>query len=432
MLDIRRARLVDASTNIARTSRSPLWSYALSTSVTSRLSGGSRRSCLRKLENVSCRVLVAVVMCPALHAIELPHAESHRLVNVAARGATLGAWEESIRDTNFLPIPCGLVFEHPAELAEAGARDVFSERWQLNHAAHVQVLDGENIELADKPGSEFVERVFAGICNVRVMSRHPELLPPPSVAALLSTGKDSLKLCKLLRVSHCVSRVSHSLPRGERGQTRDSQVDPDLLSRLWERVLHLVEAKRHKISPGTVLCYRDCGGFARELAAPPDVKATDLGNCDVAVCRIPFETARGVFGGLLPVLALEAGELGAFREEVGVSCLQVPKRLLQRHTGDLVQELELRSLLLCGESSGRGVVVDRHAVLVTIRAETQRRIVGNTDATKRPSESRFLALARVEPECHACFHLQELYHSCKVCQPQTKAGLKPVVSTQNF
>lgn len=404
MLNIRRAQLFDASASIARRGRSLSATDVLSTSVTSRLSGGSRRSCLRKLKDIFCRVLVAVVMCSALHAIELPHVERHRLVDVPARRTPLGRREEAVGNADFFSIPACLVFKHPAKLAEAGACDVLGELPVSDHPAHVQILDGDHIELADESRRELIERVLTAVRDVRLMSRHLHLLRPPAVASLDATGENPLQLSELDRVLRRVSRVGDSFPRTQRRQSRDSQVDPDLPARLGERVLGLVEAKRHEILPVAVLGNRHCGWSARELAAPLDVKATDFGNCEVAVARIPFERIGSVLGGLLAVFGAETRIFGSLGEEVGERRLQMPQCLLLRRAGRLAQPRELGVLSVFRPRRAARAVVYRSARLEAVGAQPEREIEGMPRTAELPRQLPRLAVCWVETECLPCLH----------------------------
>lgn len=267
-------------------------------------------------------------MGSALHAVELADTHGHCRMDVPTSGATLRAWEEPVGDSDLFTVPHRLVFEHGAEDSKAGAADVLCERRQLDHSSNVQIFNAQDIELSNEPGGELVQRVLTSVRDAGVYLSYPQALTLPPLTFRFAACQHLLGASKPLGILRRVPRVGDPCPVGQSCQPRDSQVDPDRPSGLGERVLHLVEAKRHKVSPGAVLGYRDCGGSACELATPLDVKATDFGKGEVAVYRIPFESTGSELGGLSPVLALKARELRALSKEIGVSRLEVPQRLL--------------------------------------------------------------------------------------------------------
>lgn len=96
------------------------------------------------------------MLCATFNASELADIQGHLLVNVAARRASLTAWEEPIRNANFLAVPVGFVFQHRPEHAEAGATDVLGEAMVFDHATDVEVFDCQNIEPANQIGRQLV------------------------------------------------------------------------------------------------------------------------------------------------------------------------------------------------------------------------------------------------------------------------------------
>jgi hypothetical protein len=94
--DIRRVRLVDASTNIASAGRTPLWSYVFSTSF----NGLSDR----KLKNSFRGVFISVQMLAAVFAVELAHFQADAGVNVAAVVTPLATRKPTVSNAQLPPI----------------------------------------------------------------------------------------------------------------------------------------------------------------------------------------------------------------------------------------------------------------------------------------------------------------------------------------
>lgn len=341
MLNICRAGLVDASTSIASKGRCLGATDTLSASVTSRRSGGSWRACARKLEYILGRVLVAVVVLTTLYAIELTHVQRHGFVDVATSRASLTAREGTINDAKLSTIPRALVGEHPTELSETRTGDIFGKAVIAQHAKYVQIFDSQHIETANEFSSEFVETIFSTVGNVRMVPSDSYSLTLPSTAIFHSPVQHALQPGEFHGMSCRVSRIGDALSIRERGQPRDSQVDPDLHPGFMElRLVRFIQTKSHEVTTSTVLCYRNCARFTCDLAAPFDGEATDSGNRKVAISGIPPEAVGSVFCALLPALRSESRIFRSLGEEVRERCLQMPQCLLLRHGGAFEQESE--------------------------------------------------------------------------------------------
>ena len=422
MLDICRARLVDTSTSIARRGRS--------LGVTDMLSMSFNRLSTGKLKNVFRGILISVQMLAAVFAFELAHFQTKAAVYVSAGIAPPAAWEESVCYAQLAAIPGTLVSQHRTELPKAGATDMLCEFVVLDHAAHVQVLDCQNIEPAHQICGELVQCVLPAVGDLGVQTSHFQPLLIPTATALDATGENPLQSRQPCGVAGSVAWVGYSSAVTQGCQTANSKVNPDLASSLGERGLGwFIQTKTHEIASIPALGYRAGSRLARETATPFDMKPTDFGNCEVAVCRIPFETARMVFGGLLAVLGSKPWIGCPLGKEIGERSLQVPQCLLLWDAGRFTQKSKLAGITMFSPSRAAGVVIDRLAVFEAVRAEAQGKIVGVPDTAELPRQLPRLAVCRVASECHANFHLQESDTSCKVCQmlisTTEKAGLKP-------
>ena len=391
-------RLVDASTGLASASRSPKRSYKSSTSRF-RLSGG---------QEILRRVFVAVVVCAAFGTGKLADIQRHSFVNVPASRASFAAGEEPIRNANLFPVPRSLVLQHRTEHAEAGATDVLGQAVVANHATHVQILDCQNIELANQIGCQLAQTILAAVGNVRLMLGDFQLLPPPPITAFYATGENPLQSSQLASVPHRVSRVGDPSPIGQGCQPRDSKIDPDLLARLGECELRwFIQTKAHEISPTSVLGYRDRCWRTCELAAPLDIQATELGNAEILVFGIIVERGNGICCTLFPMLGMELGVLRSLGEKVTESCLQVAQRLLLGNTGRFFQERERRVVPMFSPSLATGVVVNGDSILEAGCSQVQGEIVSMPGAAELFGKLSLLSTSRIDPKCHSLFHLQE-------------------------
>jgi hypothetical protein len=94
--------------------------------------------------------------CAALAASEGANVQRHLFVNVSTGRATLTTWKKPIRNTDFLAVPVGFVFEHRPEHSEAGTRNVLGEAVIPHHSAYVQVFNRQNVEPANQIGRQLV------------------------------------------------------------------------------------------------------------------------------------------------------------------------------------------------------------------------------------------------------------------------------------
>lgn len=363
MLNIRRAKLFDASQRFASAGRSLLWSCNLSTSF----DGLSDR----KIEDVFSSVLVSVQMLAAVFAFELSDFQAKAGVDMSARIAPLGTWKEPVRHPQLAAIPSALVSQHLPELSKTRVTDGSCQLPVAHHPAHVQVLDCQHVETTHQVSRELVQRVLAAVGNLGVQSRHLQPLAIPAATTLDAPGENPLQPCQPCGVAGGVAWICNPLAVTQRGEPIDSKVNPDLASSLGERGLGwFVQTKTHEIASVPALCYRAGSRLARETATPLNVKPTDFGNCEVAIGSIPFESVDRVFSGLLAVLGSERRVSCPLGEEIGERSLKMPQSLLLRDAGRFSQPIELRVGAMLGQSRAAGVVVDRLAVLEAVRAES--------------------------------------------------------------
>lgn len=119
-----------------------------------------------------------------------------------------------------------------------------------------------------------------------------------------------------------------------------------------------------------------------------------LGKGELPV--LPLESVGRIGGRLGVLLFLEGGVLGSSFKEVDEGSLQVPERLLERHTGDLFQPGE--RFLEIRQQSGKLIIVE---LLTTFfvggRAGMQSPVVDEANTTERLCKNTLLFVCRGEP-----------------------------------
>jgi hypothetical protein len=223
--------------------------------------------------------------------------------------------------------------------------------------------------------------------------------------------------------------VGYPLSRGERCQSANTKVDPDLFARFWK--LHLcwfIQAKTHEVSPTTVLGYRNCTWRTRELTTPFDVQTTDLGNAEVLVSSVPIERSDGVRGTLFSMLGMKPRIFCPLGKEISKRRLQVSQCLLLRNARRFSQKRERRIISMFCPCLTAGVVIHRLSVLKTVCAKSQCEVVGVTNTPELFGKLPLLATSGIDSECISNFHLQDYCASCK----KSQAALKGGVFTQEF
>ena len=405
MLNIAQSRLVHASQSRAFQGRSPDWSYRLSTcfnySRSNDLSG-------RKFKNVFRRIFISAMGLSAFRACPVTDIQRELSHGKPAAGTALGARKETIRNAEFLPIPSAFIFEHGPEHSEAGAADVLGKRRVFHHPSHVQIFDCDHIELAHEPGGQFVQRVLAGVRDLRVTAGNCQLRLLAAVAAFSLLRKAPLEESQTFLPLPGVARVRDTLPVAECGKAGKPEVDTDFLPGLREVVDLLLESEGDEVFVVRRLGECDGAWVGLELAGPVDAEATELGDGKIFIRGIPLETAGCVFSSLLTLPVFELRELRTFSEEIRVGGLQVPEGLLERYRGDFLQVGELRQLLLGCQSRAASVIVGGNSRLETIHAESKSRVVSNPDTTESLSKNPLLRFAWIESECLLYFQLTKI------------------------
>ena len=102
-----------------------------------------RKDFFDTLENILCRIDVAVVKRPAFRALSEPNTEVFGLlVAVTTAAASLTGWEEPIDNNEFLSIPVGFAGKLSADFTPRGISDMEREFVVPHHVLpRLRVLD---------------------------------------------------------------------------------------------------------------------------------------------------------------------------------------------------------------------------------------------------------------------------------------------------
>jgi len=397
------SRLVHASTRIATTGLSPERSYTLST----RFNGLSDRS---KFKYIFGGVLVSINMFAAIFTRKSSRCKCQVLVNVPTGIASLRTREESICETKLLLVPSAFVIKHKPKLAKRSAGKMFRESWMQHHPRYIQIFYCDNVKSTHKICCKLIQKILTSVRNVGVKFGNFGSLALPSSAFEYSPIHDALQSCKFRRMARCMSWICDSFSRGKSRKPINSQVDPDLLPSLRKCCFNwFIQAKRHEISPRTILVYRNRGGITRECAAPLDSEATDFGNFKAESFCVPRKGTKSILGSLLVFLGVELRVFGSFGKKICKCALKMANRLLLDDTGTCEKPFKRWIISMLGPFQTAFGIIDRLAVLEAVRAKFKTEIVGMARTTKLFFKLLFLAFCRVTSESLPLFHTNNLY-----------------------
>jgi hypothetical protein len=199
------------------------------------------------------RVFITVENLSAFGACPITNIQREFGYGKPAAVTAFGRWEEPVGKPQFFAIPKAFVCEHLTEHPKAGARDVLCEGSVFYHSSHVEILNGNYVKLADESSSEFVERVFPGVCDFRVAACHPYCGSFPAVAPFGFSRQLPLQRCELRGTLHRVARIGYSFSIAKSRQSGNSKVNPNFLSGLREVWNGFIKSQRHEVASIRIL-----------------------------------------------------------------------------------------------------------------------------------------------------------------------------------
>jgi hypothetical protein len=253
------------------------------------------------------------------------------------------------------PIPPGFVLQLAHELAPSDITDTLRQRVVPDQIFDGQTLDADHLVLADDATRELVLVIQSAVGDTGVDPGHFETSLSHVLTAFLLLCQPSLRLCQFLLISVEEFGVAHAFPRRKHHHRGESQIEPDRLVNVRERLDVLLHQDRDEVAVGLVTGDGHGRRFATlgKRTAPADSqRLLHLGQGKARA--IPGEGRGGVFSGLYLVFLLEDGVVRPTLEEVAEGATEMPQRLLKWYAGDLLQPL---MLFLLFEESGIGRLV---------------------------------------------------------------------------
>ncbi len=360
---------------------------------------------MSRRQDVISRILVPIVEGATFGAAPGARGKRQRFDHEPAFRAAFAARKEPVHEPELPAVPGALVGEHLAEGGHAQVANAPGKAFLAHHATHIQILDADHIKASDQVGSKLGEMIPAAVAYPGVEAGNPLALAVPTAASPLTSGKDALQPAQPCELLSEMPGIGHALPVGERRQTVDAEINPHARSGPGKRFHRFVQAETRKVTPSTVLGYRNRAGRTRELPGPADAQVPNLGESEVHLLPVPPEGGTGELGALLPAPRLEAGIGRPLREEVAVGRLQVPEALLEGNTGDIAKPLTATLLFPLGKGGARLAIAHRGFILgVSVFPQTKRPVIDIPDTPESPAEGAPLGSAWVEPESVPDFH----------------------------
>ena len=213
----------------------------------------------------------------------------------------------------------------------------------------------------------------------------------PVAGELLFAAHGALMPRQPLRVTLERINWSDDLPGGQRGEIRHAHIHPDHVGRRMHGLFDLALGLDGREPLATRLAHGDVFHITQHVPAVAIAQPSELGQEQAAVRLVELDLFRvRVAEAIVLALLLEAREVGAFGEEVGVGPLQILERLLQRVNGRVCEPGRLRAVAPLREFLAQpGVAQLFIPALVSLLLQRQR-LVEHEPA--RPGEAAHLAL----------------------------------------
>ncbi len=233
---------------------------------------------------------------------------------MSTRKAALARWIPLVNFDQRPPIPGGFVLQLSHKLTPSDITDGLCQSVVLHHILDLKTLDADRLVLTNDASRELVLIVTASISNARMQAR--DLVPGfgTVLGPLFLLGQATLGTRQLLFILVEELGIANGLPR---------------------RLFH---QDRDKVAVGCVFGDGHGPGLRAwwQWTAPVDIEGRlHLGKREVLA--IPLESRCSIGCGLLSLLFLEGGILGASFKEIAKGAIQMTQGLLERHAGDLIQ-----------------------------------------------------------------------------------------------
>ncbi len=257
---------------------------------------------------------------------------------MSTRTAALARWIPLVYFDERPPIPGGFVLQLAHKLTPSDITDGLCQSVVLHHMLDLKTLDADRLVLTNDASRKLVLIVTASISNARMHAR--DLVPGfgTVLGPLFLLGQATLGTRQLLFILVEELGIANGLPRREDHHGLQAQVQSHLLVHLRQGLDVLFHQDGDKVAVGRVFGDGHGPGLRAwwQWAAPVDSEGRlHLGKREVLA--IPLESRCSIGCGLLSLLFLEGGILGASCKEIAKGAIQMTQGLLERHAGDLIQ-----------------------------------------------------------------------------------------------
>ncbi len=303
-------------------------------------------------------------------------------------------WKEAVNLDQGSSVPLRFVFELANELTPSHVMDRLGQTVVFDHILDGQTLHTDHLVFVYDACREFVLVVAPTVIDTSMNTGNLSACFLPVLGTLLFRGQTTLGFGQSLLILCVELRVSDCLTCREDHHRFEAQVQPNLRSGFWKRFDLLLKEQRDEIAIGTVLGYGDRARLASfgECSVKGDSKGfVHLGKGELTI--FPGEGVGGIGCRLRVSSLFECGVLGPSLEEVLVGTVQVAKRLLDRHRGDI---REPRVLFLQSRKHGREVVIGELLPMLEIGSFTGRKapVVYKAATSERLRKNTLLFVGR--------------------------------------
>jgi hypothetical protein len=171
--------------------------------------------------------------------------------------APFASWFKPVHDAQVAAIPSPFIFQHPPELSKTRISDCTREFRIADDSAHVEILDGNRPESANQISRNFIEIIFACICDASLKPSHFPSLTVAAAAAFDSAAQYSLRTAQLRQYSDQRFERLDFFTAREHSQCLESEIDTDSCLILGQHGPQLFYCQGKEVPACRVLGYRN-------------------------------------------------------------------------------------------------------------------------------------------------------------------------------
>lgn len=366
-------------------------------------------------QNVFRRVQISIMNRPARRAGPFPDLQRQRRDDMPAFGTRLGRWKPTVHTDCVFSISLGFFFKHPNSCAYAGVAQAAGKAVVFNHPSQIQILNTDNVVLADKLCRQFIQRVLTAVADFLMQSRHSTFRQRAALGTFLFLRQPSLQHGETPRALVQMLRVGDTLAIRQSGKPGNSEVNADGLPGFQQRLHFDINHEACEISAAGLTDNRYAGWVTREIAVPTKPEYAKLADMD-SPSVAELKAGLGISCSCACAFLFEGWISGALGEECREGGLEVSQRLLCRNAGHFIEPRRFRLALQNRQRLVALSVVHALAVLERLRPGVKRPVVDIPYTPKGASEDALLLWRWVKAVCPSLMH--SLHIARLVCENQ--------------